>query len=529
MRRIAFVLVLGCFAAALAAEKKTVLIFGLTKGFRHGDAVDKGSPIMKGIAEGLGYEATVSEDVALLSPENVKKWNLIIFNNCTGTLFTEPAWRTAFMEHMKAGAGFMGFHSSTDCFYDWPEYGEMLNGWFSGHPWSQEVRSTVEDPDHPLMKPFGKGPFKIGDEIYQFRNYKRSDVRVLMSIDNSSVDVGRGGRKDRDYAICWIRPWGKGRVLYNAHGHGGNVFEDKAFQEHVKLAMQWAIGDIEVDTTPSKELDRTALAAKALGDLKAAQTDDERLAALGTLSWCPSKEALPLLVGLFEGSPQVAALAAEGAYATITETPDLPKDQQIGILKKALDLVTSRQTRKDIRAALGKLGVTDLPINVPPGYIAAWWVAGPIPDPNEELFEKGAPPETEVSVDDGFTFAGKAYAWKKVMTDDDGVVNLNEALGNSQKVVGYMYAEVKAEKDTPVEIQLGTDDGFMLLLNGEVVGAKKVSRGLNPGSDKFKTKLKAGVNKIVMKVTQGGGDWAGCLQIVAPKDAKLEFPAPLKK
>jgi len=524
VRTILFALALGCSALALAAgEKKNVLIFGMTKGFRHKDAIAKGSPIMKQIAESLGHNAVVSEDLDLLSPENIRKWDLIIFNNTTGTLFKDPQWRKAFMDHIKGGAGFMGFHAATDCFYDWPEYGEMLNGWFSGHPWHQLVRDRIEDPDHPLMKPFGKGPFEIRDEIYQFRNYKRSAVRVLMSIDNSSVDVSRGKRKDRDYAICWIRPWGKGRVFYNAHGHGANVFENKTFQEHIRLAMQWAIGDIEVDTTPSKELDRSALAAKAVEKLKHATRDEERIEALGTLSWCPHKEALDLAVAQFGASPKVAAAAAAAVQGILAEPNDVPKDRQIEILKKALALADSRDVRKAIRAQLGKLGVTNIPVSVPPGFIAHWAVAGPIPNPDKQLFEKGAPCESGVDLAKGFDFGGKHYAWKKITSDDDGVVDLNQALGRRGNCVAYMYAELTVEKETQVELRLGSDDGFVLWLNGQRLGGKNVNRALRPGTDRFKATLKAGVNKVLVKVLQGGGDWAGCLQITGPEGQTVAF------
>ncbi|NQT52502.1 ThuA domain-containing protein, partial [bacterium] len=256
-------LVVGSVAApALAGGKKTVLIYGKTFGFRHGGAIDKGSPILKQVAEGLGYQAVISEDPAVFDADAVKKWDVIVFNNCTGGLNPkEPERREALMARIKDGAGFMGFHAATDCNTQWPEYGKMINGYFWGHPWNQKVESKVEDPDHPLMKAFKGGPFVIKDEIYQFRDYDRSAVRVLMSIDTRSVPVSRGRRKDRDYAICWIRPWDKGRVYYNAHGHAENVFQDKIFQEHLKPAMQLAAGDIEVATTPSKAIDTAALAA----------------------------------------------------------------------------------------------------------------------------------------------------------------------------------------------------------------------------------------------------------------------------
>jgi len=524
VRRIAFVLVLGCFATALAAEKN-VLIFGLTKGFRHGDAVDKGSPIMKGIAEGLGYQATISEDPACFDPDKAKQWDLIIFNNCTGSPFKEPERQKAMMDRIKGGAGFMGFHAATDCFYDWPEYGEMLNGYFAGHPWSQKVRTRIEDPEHPLMKPFGGKPFEIGDEIYQYRNYERGKVRVLMSLDLSSVDASRGGRKDRDYAMCWIRPWGKGRLYYMSHGHGANVFEDKTFQEHVKVAMQWAIGDIEADTTPSKELDRSALAAKAVESLKNAKSDEERIEALGILSWCPHKDALDLAVAQLDASPKVASAAADAAAGIITaqKGDGPPIEKTIGILKKALACSATPSVRKEIRKVLVDFGVKDLPLQVPPGFIAYWAVAGPVPNPKGELFEKGAPPETGVNLQEGFAFDGKDFAWKKVMSDDDGIVNLNQALGNGNQVIGYMYAEVTVEKETEVELRLGSDDGFVLWLNGARLGGLDGNRGNNPGSDKFKATLKAGANKVLMKVIQGGGDWSGCLQIVGPKGEAVAF------
>jgi len=509
---------------AAAGQKKTVLVFSRTKGFRHGDAIKKGNPILKQIAEGLGYKCVVSEEPAVFDPDQAKQWDLIIFNNCTGRMcFTGEERLKAFMAQIKGGAGFMGFHAAADCFYDWPEYGKMLNGYFAGHPWSQKVRTRVEEPDHPLMKPFGGKAFEIADEIYQYRNYKRSNARVLMSIDLRSVDPSRGGRKDRDYAMCWIRPWGKGRVFYQAHGHGGNVFENKAFQEHLKLAMQWAIGDLEADTTPSKEIDRAALAAKAFETLRSARTDEQRIGALETLSWCPRKDALPMVVALFEHNQKVAAVAADAAQAICEAAKDIPAKQRIDALKKALPLATSRNVRRSIRRQLHGLGVTDLPISVPPGFIAHWWIAGPIPKGKKNLFETDCGPESGVDLDKGFTYEGKTYKWKKTLTDDDGIVNLNEALARKGNVVGYMYAEVTVEKETPVELRLGSDDGFVLWLNGQRLGGRNVSRAIRPGSDKFKAALKAGGNQVLMKVLQGGGDWAGCLQIVGPKGGKVAF------
>ena len=529
MKRTLIACLLAGFSVALfgspasAAEKKTVLLFGLTKGFRHGDAIAEGSPILKTIAEGLGYNAVVSEDPACFDPEKAKQWDLILFNNTTGDLFPEPERRKAFIDRIKeGGAGFIGLHAAADCFYNFPEYGEMVNGWFAGHPWSQKVADRIEDPEHPLMKPFGGTKWEVQDEIYQYRNYERSKVRVLMSIDNRSVDVARGGRKDRDYAMCWIRPWGKGRVLYQGHGHGGNVFKMKDFQEHMKVAMQWAIGDIEVDTTPSKVEEPAVAAAKALAKLREAQSDQDRAEALDLLSMHPAKNALPLVVPLLDPANKLAPAAADAALAIVAMAEDLPAEQKVDVLKKALGCATASASRKEIRAQLGKLGVV-LPASVPPGFIAHWWVAGPLPNPDMAMFEKAYPPETAVDLEKGFEAEGKNWSWKHVTADDDGIVKLDQAVARADNVGAYMYAEVTVGKELPVQVLVGSDDGFVAFLNGERIGGVKANRGIQPGQDKLKATLKAGVNRILMKVLNGGADWAGCMQIVGPKGEKVEF------
>ena len=512
-----------------AGGPKAVLVYSLTKGFRHKDGIDKGNPILKQIAEGLGYRCVVSEDTAVFAPDKVGQWDLIIFNNCTGRLNPpEEERRKALMDRIKGGAGFMGFHAATDCNYNWPEYGEMINAYFSGHPWNQVVHSRIEDPDHPLMKPFGGKPFVTKDEIYQFvRVYRRSNVRVLMSIDTRSVDASRGGRKDRDYAMCWIRPWGKGRVYYSAHGHYGHVFEDATFQQHVKLSMQWAIGDIEVDTTPSKEIDKAALAAKAMASLRTADTDEALIEALDILTWCPQADALPKAVDLLGRNQKVAAVAADAVQAILAISDDMAKDKKIELLKKALPCATARNVRKAIRGQLKALGITDLPINVPPGFIAHWWIIGPFPNPQKpdkhQMFDKVYPPEQSVDLAQAIQVGNKTLRWKKVETDDDGIVNFNEMLRRASNVGGYMYAEVTVAQATDVELRLGSDDGFALWLNGQRLAGKKVNRGMKPGQDRMKAALNAGANQILMKVIQGGGDWSGCLQIVGPKGEQAAF------
>lgn len=549
MKRIAVALTLAGLLAASAAEAagKKVLIFGNTLGFRHGDAIKDGSPILEQIAKGLGYEPVVTEDPAVLDPEAIKQWDLLIFNNTTGDPTAErklvreevdkegrkkpvyqtlqhPERRKALIERIKGGAGWIGIHSAADSLYDFPEYNEMVNGWFAGHPWSGKVQVTIEEPDHPLMKPFGKGPWEVSDEIYQFRNYDRSRARILMSIRRPSVEAYRGNRKDRDYATCWISRFGKGRVMYQAHGHAGNVFKMPEFQEHMKLAIQWAIGDIEVPVEPSKVEDPKVVAARAVEKLKAAKSDEERIDALDLAAVAPSQEALPLALALLEPKGKVAEFAADAVQATAAALPDLPKEQKLEALRKALDCCgNKRDLRKLIKAQLTGLGVADLPIYAPPGFVTHWFVAGPLPNKDSELIAKAYPPESGVDIEKGFEADGKPVAWKKVACDDDGIVNLRNEVSKADAVGGYAYAEVSVEKETPVQVLLGAREHFTAWLNGEKLGEEQGTKGLRAGQFKYKATLKPGVNRLLVKVSQTKGDWGLCAQLVGPKNEKVDF------
>jgi type 1 glutamine amidotransferase len=147
------------------------------------------------------------------------------------------------MEFVRAGKGFAGIHSATDTFYKWPEYGEMIGGYFDGHPWHQDVRVKVEDRQHPASAHLQDG-LTINDEIYQFRNWSRDRVHVLLSLDPASVDLQKEGvkRSDRDFALAWTRTLGSGRVFYTALGHEPDVWRDPRFQQHLTSGIEWAIG-----------------------------------------------------------------------------------------------------------------------------------------------------------------------------------------------------------------------------------------------------------------------------------------------
>jgi len=241
-------------ATAKPEKPRKLLIFNLCKGFRHG-AIPLGAKALEILGGKTGaYEAVVSEDVSMFAPDKLQQFDAICFNNCTGELFDDPALKRSLLEFVKGGKGIVGIHAATDCFYKWAEFGEMMGGYFDGHPWNEEVAVKIDDPDHPINAAFGGKPFKVADEIYQFRDpYSRHKLRVLLSLDTSKTDMTKGGikRTDGDFAVSWVRAYGQGRVFYCSLGHRNEIFWNPAILRHYLDGIQYALGDLKADATPS--------------------------------------------------------------------------------------------------------------------------------------------------------------------------------------------------------------------------------------------------------------------------------------
>jgi hypothetical protein len=101
--------------------------------------------------------------------------------------------------------------------------------------------------DHPAVRQI-RHSFAATDEIYQFREFSRSRVRVLLTLDTRSVDLNAPGvnRTDGDFALAWCRNFGEGRVFYTALGHTEQTF----FQTMLQQALLWLGRAVDGDAAP---------------------------------------------------------------------------------------------------------------------------------------------------------------------------------------------------------------------------------------------------------------------------------------
>jgi uncharacterized protein len=244
-------------APAKPEKPRKILVLTKCEGFVH-SCIPFCTEAMTVLGQKTGaFSVEVSDDMAVFTPEKLAGFDAVLFNSTTQLKFADPAQRQALMDFVKGGKGIIGIHAASDNFPTWPEAADMMGGMFDGHPWGGGGTWAVkiDEPTHPLNAAFeGKG-FKIHDEIYQIKGaYSRDALRVLLSLDLSDpTTAAPGGQKraDKDNAIAWIRPFGKGRVFYSSLGHDHAVYSNSAVLRHYLAGIQYALGDYKVDDKPS--------------------------------------------------------------------------------------------------------------------------------------------------------------------------------------------------------------------------------------------------------------------------------------
>ncbi|MCC6394302.1 MAG: ThuA domain-containing protein [Bryobacterales bacterium] len=248
---------------------RRILFLTHSAGYRH-DSIPAAVEALQTIAARTGnFEVTASEDLELLTTPSLRQFDVVFFFT-SGELPLTDRQKADLLDFVRSGKGFGGAHSATDTLYSWPDYGEMIGGYFDGHPWVQEVRIDVEDPAFPGIAPLAPN-FAIVEEIYQHRAFNRSNVRVLMTLDTATVDLHAPGvnRTDEDFALAWCKPYGQGRVFYTALGHFDETWRDPRVLGLLEGALGWLTGLRRADCSPRASLPHIAAVATPAGPAQA--------------------------------------------------------------------------------------------------------------------------------------------------------------------------------------------------------------------------------------------------------------------
>jgi type 1 glutamine amidotransferase len=239
--------------------KRNLLFIGQAKGYQH-EAISTAMVTFYNLGRSSGlWNTQLRTDCTGLTKKPLK-WEaknldafdaLVFFTD--GDLDLDASQKTDLLSFVRDdGKGFIGIHSAAITFTSWPEYGQMLGGYFDGHPWGQfHAPLVVEDSAFPGLKHFPER-FTLFDEIYQIKQFSRQNSRVLLSLDAEKLELTRKGVKqtEQGFPVIWARRYGKGRVLYNGLGHVQAVWERADFQKMWLELIQWSMGLVPGDATP---------------------------------------------------------------------------------------------------------------------------------------------------------------------------------------------------------------------------------------------------------------------------------------
>jgi type 1 glutamine amidotransferase len=206
-----------------------VLMLTATAGFRH-DSIPAARDVMMSVGE---LTVTATEDLAAIGPSTLAAYDVLLFALTSGELMFSADQKTAIVNFVSGGGGFVGVHSASDTLYEWAEYGRIVGAYFKEHPWTQPASLIVEDGSHPATVGLGDR-FSIMEEFYTFRENPRPRVQVLLRLDAASV--GSSG----DFPLAWAQSYGSGRAYYNALGHFAETWRDQRFQRQIIGAIRWA-------------------------------------------------------------------------------------------------------------------------------------------------------------------------------------------------------------------------------------------------------------------------------------------------
>ncbi len=244
------------------APIKHLLVLGMTRGYHHGSTSD-GLAMFWNLGKESGvWDTEIRTDMEWVTNKDNYRgeghslpfFDAIVLVNCTGSWKLDDEQKEALLSFVRDGKGLVVAHASLDANYDWPEYAEMIGGWFQAHPWGTfDAPVIVEDPSFPAMQHFPKY-LRLYDEMYSPKQWSRDKVNVLMRMDETKLDYVKpqygvkSTREDKDQALAWSKMYGKGRVFYSSLGHTKEAWEDPLVRKHYLEGVKWVMGRTEGST-----------------------------------------------------------------------------------------------------------------------------------------------------------------------------------------------------------------------------------------------------------------------------------------
>lgn len=228
------------FVNTLFAQTKiNVLVFSKTAAFRH-QSIEAGKTALAKMAKEKGFGVSFTEDAALFTELNLKKYNTVVFLNTTGDVLNNEQ-QTTFERYIQAGGGYVGIHAATDTEYEWPWYNQLAGAWFLDHPSTpsnvQKGKFIVTLKNHWATKGM-PDEFERTDEFYAFKDISPK-INVVLKIDEKSYI---GGKNGDNHPMSWYQEFNGGRSFYTAMGHTDETYSEPLFLNHIWAGINYTAG-----------------------------------------------------------------------------------------------------------------------------------------------------------------------------------------------------------------------------------------------------------------------------------------------
>lgn len=250
--------------SASAADKIKVL---LVDGQNNHDW-KRTTPVLKQILDEPGI-FHVEVNTAPGAGGDLKSWSpkfsdyAVVVSNYNGESWS-PQTQADFEKFVRGGGGFVSVHAADNSFPDWPAYNEMigLGGWGNrseksgpylrlrdgtwtpdmtpgpggSHGAQHEFVMTTRAPEHPIMKGLPSAWMHRQDELYNRLRGPAHNVTVLSSAFSPKEKGGTG----EEEPLIMVIPFGKGRVVHDALGHGMEAVHCQGFAVTLQRSVEWA-------------------------------------------------------------------------------------------------------------------------------------------------------------------------------------------------------------------------------------------------------------------------------------------------
>jgi len=219
----------------VSAQKKRVLVFSKTAGFKH-SSIGVGVAAVQKLGAENKFEVDTTTNSASFTPQNLEKYSAVIFMNTTGDVLNDEQQKT-FEQFINSGKGFVGVHSATDTEYGWPWYNKLVGAYFVSHPEQQMATLNVVDRKTIATKHLPE-VWNRKDEWYNFKDIN-PDIKVLITIDETTY---KGGKNDNNHPMAWYHDFDGGRSFYTELGHVEESYTDPLFLSHLLGGIKYALG-----------------------------------------------------------------------------------------------------------------------------------------------------------------------------------------------------------------------------------------------------------------------------------------------